>query len=123
VNILLDTHIVLWWLNDDPKLIDHHREIIANTDNLCYISAATIWKISIKVKLGKLKISDDYIDELQKEGFLELPVSWKHSNQVKELPLIHNDPFDRLLIAQAQVEELTLLSADKFTKQYDVRVL
>lgn len=123
MNILLDTHIVLWWLNNDEKLLETHREIISNTDNLSFISAATIWELSIKIKLGKLKIVDNYIDELQQESFFELPISWFHANQVKNLPLIHKDPFDRLLIAQAQIEEMTLLSVDQNIKQYDVRVL
>ncbi len=71
------------------------------------MSAATIREISIKAKLGKIKISDSYTDELEKEGFLELPISWKHSDRVKELPLIHRDPFDRLLIVQAQIEGMS----------------
>ena len=112
MNIILDTHIVLWWLNDDNVLSDSHKEIISNIDNLSFISAATIWEISIKSKLGKLKISDNYIDELKIEGFLELPISWIHCNQVKKLPPIHNDPFDRLLIAQTLVEKFVLLTVD-----------
>ena len=123
MNLLLDTHIVLWWLNDDPKLIKPHREMISNSNNLCYISAATIWEISIKVKLGKLKISDNYSEELIREGFLELAVNWKHTLRVKELPLIHKDTFDRILIAQAQIENMTLLSVDDYVKQYDLPVL
>ena len=123
MNVLLDTHIVLWWLNDDSKLIDTHKEIITNTDNLCYVSAVTIWEISIKSKLGKLKISNNYIDELKKEGFLELQISWIHSNQVTKLPPIHTDPFDRLLIAQTQIEKLILLTVDDYIKKYEVKIL
>lgn len=122
MDVLLDTHIVLWWLNDDIKLSDSHREIISNVNNLCYISTATIWEISIKSKLGKLKIAANYIDELKKEGFLELPINWVHSNQVIKLPLLHTDPFDRLLIAQSQIENITLLTIDKNIKKYKVKI-
>ncbi len=122
MDLLLDTHIVLWWLNDDEKLIDTHRKIISNIYNLCYISSATIWEISIKSKLGKLKIDDNYIDELKKDGFLELSINWIHCNHVKKLPLLHTDPFDRLLIAQANIENLTLLTIDKNIKKYKVKV-
>ncbi len=70
MNVLLDTHIALWWLADNPKLSEAHREIISNVENLCYFSAATIWEISIKSILGKLVIADAYIDVLRREGFL-----------------------------------------------------
>ena len=123
MNLLLDTHIVLWWLNDDPKLTDTHRTIICNTENLCHISSATIWEISIKSKLGKLTIPNKYAVELKKEGFLELPVSWRHTDSLKELPLIHNDPFDRLLISQALLEGMTMLSVDEHMKKYNIKVL
>jgi len=122
MNVLLDTHIILWWLNDDLNLIDTHREIISDINNLCYISAATIWEISIKSKLGKLKIDANYIDEIRKDGFLELPINWIYSNHVKKLPLLHTDPFDRLLIAQAQMENLTLLTVDNNIKKYKIKV-
>lgn len=122
MNILLDTHIVLWWLMDDENLPEMHRKIISNPNNFCYISAATIWEISIKSKLGKLKISKNYTDELVKEGFLKLPVNWQHSKGVRDLPFIHRDPFDRLLIAQAQIENLTLLTVDENIKKYKIDV-
>ncbi|MBN2396068.1 MAG: hypothetical protein JXC36_06370 [Candidatus Atribacteria bacterium] len=83
MNVLLDTHIVLWWLNGNDELSDSHKEIISNTDNLCYVGAGTILEIHIKSKPGKLKISDNYIDELKKVGFLEISINWIHSNQVK----------------------------------------
>ena len=123
MNILLDTHILLWWLSDDGQLSGTHREIISDTDNICYISAATIWEISIKANLKKIKISGNYIDEIKREGFLELPVSWLHCNQLKKLPAIHRDPFDRLLIAQARTEKLVLLTTDEHIKKYKVKVL
>ena len=123
MNIILDTHIILWWLNDDKELSVIHREIISNTDNLCYISAATIWEISIKTALDKLKISPGYISELKNEGFLQLNVNWLHCDFVRELPLIHKDPFDRLLIAQAKIEDMILLTNDNNIRKYDVKTL
>ena len=123
MNVLLDTHIALWWLEDNPSLLETQREIITNVDNLCFISSATIWEISIKSGLGKIVIADTYIDELRQEGFLELVINWSHTQKVKELPRIHADPFDRLLVAQAQIEEMVLLSTDENIKQYDVSVI
>ena len=123
MNVLLDTRLILWWLNDDEKLIAEHRNIITTVENICFISAASIWEISIKQKLGKLQIPANYIEELKKEGFQELPVSWDHCSLVSVLPLIHRDPFDRLLIAQSKLENLTLISADEMIKQYDISVI
>lgn len=123
MNVLPDTHIVLWWLKEDKKLSSLHRNTISDSANVCFISAATIWEISIKSKLGKLKITDNYISELREEGFLELPISWDHAARIKNLPLIHTDPFDRMLIAQAQIEELVLATVDERIKQYDVHVI
>ena len=123
MNILLDTHIILWWLNDDESLKAEHRSLISNTDNLCYISAASIWEISIKSALGKLIIPSNYIKILKKEGFQELTIAWKHSEAVTELQTIHRDPFDRILIAQAQVEKFTLVTEDETIKKYNVRVI
>lgn len=123
MNLLLDTHIILWWLADDPALPLHHRELIAAPDNLCHVSAASIWEIGIKSGLGKLTIKGDYLAELRREGFLELPITWKHSQQAGQLPAHHADPFDRMLIAQALADELLLLSVDPAIRQYQVRVL
>jgi PIN domain nuclease of toxin-antitoxin system len=123
MNLLLDTHVLLWWLGNSLQLPVNHRKLIGNPDNIVYVSAATIWEIEIKTKLGKLKIPSEYLNEIEKEGFIELPVTWLHSRGVSELPLIHRDPFDRLLIAQARAENLTLLSVDEFIGQYDVEVL
>ncbi len=122
MNILLDTRIILWWLSNDRSLSDNHRTLITDTDNVCFISAASIWEISIKSALGKLIIPFNYIDELQSEGFQELSITWKHSRLVRELPLHHRDPFARMLIAQAKLENCILLTADTKIKQYDIAI-
>lgn len=118
MNILLDTHMILWWLNNDPLLPEFSRNLISDSDTICFISSASIWEISIKSALGKLEIPDDYLEELRDEGFLELPIRWEHARMVKELPLHHRDPFDRILIAQSNREKLFLLTVDDEIKQY-----
>lgn len=123
MNVLLDTQVVLWWLADDAKLTDTHRSIIADTSNVCSISAASIWEISIKSALGKLQVPKFYEDTLREQGFIELEITWKHGKAVQELPLIHRDPFDRLLVAQAIVEGFGLLSVDERIREYAVEVL
>ena len=123
MNLILDTNIILWWLEDNSNLSRKYRSAISDTDNICYVSAASIWEISIKRAIGKLEIPADYLDLLLNQGFNELPVSWQHANEVKHLPFHHRDPFDRLLIAQALIEDLTLLTADEIISQYKVTIL
>lgn len=123
MNVLLDTHIVLWWLADDEKLNSTYREVISSPDNLCYVSAVTIWEISIKAGLGKLRIPENFTGELKKEGFQPLPITWSHCHRVYHLPHHHRDPFDRLLVAQAEEEDLILLSVDEVMRKYGVKVL
>jgi PIN domain nuclease of toxin-antitoxin system len=119
--ILLDTHVLLWWLIDSPKLGVTAREAIAAADNVVYVSAASIWEIAIKKSLGKLRAPDNFDHILEQEGFEELPVSVYHAEQAGGLPAHHRDPFDRMLIAQAQAEGLLLLSQDKQISAYGIR--
>ncbi len=123
MNLLLDTHIILWWLNDDEKLSEKYREVIGQQANLCHISAVSIWEICIKSALGKLTIPSDYLNELKGQGFLELPVSWTHCEKLLTLPSIHSDPFDRLLICQALCENFNMITVDENIKRYDVPLL
>jgi PIN domain nuclease of toxin-antitoxin system len=123
VQLLLDTHVLLWWLNDDPSLTEEHKRLIQDKRNACYVSAATVWEISIKSGLGKLRIAKEYLDVLRSQGFLELPVSWAHTSAVQQLPEHHRDPFDRLLVAQAAAEGMVLLSVDPLIRKYQVNVL
>jgi PIN domain nuclease of toxin-antitoxin system len=123
VNLLLDTHIALWWLGDTPELPDAVREVVQDADNVVYISAATIWEIAIKRALGKLEVGDEYLTEIAEQGFVELPIRWQHAQRVEALPMLHRDPFDRLLIAQAQTLGLTLVTTDALIRKYSVSVL
>ena len=123
MSYLLDTHALLWWLADDPALSPGAREIIAEGSNRVCVSAATIWEIAIKEALGKLEIPQDFRVILGEQGFEALPITWDHAFEVTHLPDHHRDPFDRLLIAQCRVEEMTFISQDAVARRYDVRVL
>jgi len=123
MQVLLDTHVLLWWLGNDPQLLDEHRRIIQDSRNACYVSSATVWEISIKRSLGKLDIDDSYLEVARTQGFVELPVRWNHADLVKTLPEHHRDPFDRMLVAQALSEDMTLLTVDLNIRKYEARVV
>jgi PIN domain nuclease of toxin-antitoxin system len=120
VRILLDTHFVLWWLADDLDLGERARELIAAPENLIFYSAASIWEIRIKHALGKLELPDEFSDALGRQAFEPLAVTVDHAHAIQDLPQLHRDPFDRLLIAQARCERLTILTRDGIIGQYDV---
>jgi len=121
VRLLLDTHVLLWWLSDDRKLAKHPREIIANPDNDVLVSAASVWEISIKAALGRLEIElDNLEDAIARNGFRPLPIGVRHAVTAGRLPALHRDPFDRMLIAQASVEELRVVSHDRVFERYNL---
>ena len=122
MNILLDTHIILWWLANDSHLSNASREIIANTKNSIYVSAASAWEISIKKSLGKLDAPDDFEITLLSNGFLPLPITISHAQLAGFLPKHHEDPFDRMLIAQSKIEKFTLLTHDKHLALYEAKI-
>jgi PIN domain nuclease of toxin-antitoxin system len=122
LNLLLDTHILLWWLGASANLSRKAREAVAASD-LVYVSAASIWEISIKLALGKLRIHGDLLEHLTRNNFRHLPVTVPHALAAGKLPRHHGDPFDRMLVAQASVESLTLLTADEQQAAYDVPVI
>ena len=121
--LLLDTHVLLWWLADDPMLSQTVRTAISDGKNLVFISAATAWEIAIKSVLGKLDIPSNLEAALTANRFQSLPITIPHALAVADLPHHHNDPFDQLLIAQAKVEGLTLVTRDKQIEKYDVPIL
>ncbi len=123
MRFLLDTHILLWWLEDNPKLPWNIREIIQNPESLIFVSAATMWEMSIKKSLGKLDIPDDLLEMLKDNEFQVLGVTADHGLKVGDLPYHHKDPFDRILIAQALCERLMVISRDDKFKLYDVPLL
>lgn len=123
MKVLFDTHVVLWALADDPRLKKGHCDLFSNADVELYVSSVTIWEITIKRALGKLDAPDNIQEILLKGGCRPLPVSWRHAEAVGMLPALHSDPFDRLLIAQAQVEQLRLATTDVRISEYDVTVI
>jgi PIN domain nuclease of toxin-antitoxin system len=119
VRLLLDTHVLLWWLADDRKLAKPARDIIANPDNDVLVSAASVWEVSIKEALGRLEIElDDLEDAIVRNGFRPLPIGWRHAITAGRLPAAHRDPFDRMLVAQASIEELRVVSHDRVFERY-----
>ena len=118
--LLVDTHVLLWWLTDDPGLSPTARDALAEPRNEVLVSTASMWEIAIKRGLGKLSAPDDLPDHIASEGFGWLPISAEHAWRVRDLPPHHRDPFDRLLVAQALVEELPIVSADPRFAPYGV---
>jgi PIN domain nuclease of toxin-antitoxin system len=124
VRLLLDTHVLLWWLADDRRLKRTERRAISDGNALVFVSAVTLWEIAIKRSLDRLDLDVEVLEqELQAGGMLELPMNWRHAKTTAALPHHHQDPFDRMLVAQAQTEGLTLVSYDKAFKDYDVALL
>lgn len=124
---LLDTHTFLWWITDDPKISSTVSHIIKNPDNEIFFSTASAWEISIKSRLNRIKLTqmpDIFIpDQLQKNYFQILPIQLNHALKEFSLPTIHNDPFDRILIAQSITEDIPLLTADTKMKKYEVNII
>jgi PIN domain nuclease of toxin-antitoxin system len=123
VNLLLDTHALLWWLADDTVLKSEAREAIGDASNIIYVSAASAWEISIKKALEKLDAPDDLPVVLAANQFQPLPITILHGVNAGQLPRHHDDPFDRMLIAQAQAEQLTLITHDQLFQPYGVPII
>jgi len=121
--LLLDTHALLWWLSDDSQLGEETRQAISNPRNQVYISAASTWEISIKKTIGKLSAPDDMDAIVEDEGFDKLPITLFHGEQAGLLPEHHKDPFDRMLIAQAQSEGLIIVTNDEKIACYNIRTM
>lgn len=127
MRILLDTHVWLWLQVEPERLSDESLEMLADPANELFLSAASAWEIAVKVGVGKLVLPappDEYVpSRLASSGTIALPVELRHALHVANLPAHHRDPFDRLLVAQAQLESLPLISADRQLAAYDVEVL
>ena len=123
MKLLLDTHVLLWWLADDRRLTARGRHWIAQADQAVFVSAASGWEIAIKRALGKLQAPSNLAAMLVENQFAELPIRIAHAEQAARLPRIHEDPFDRMLIAQAMHENLILLTHDKQLAGYPVETL
>jgi PIN domain nuclease of toxin-antitoxin system len=127
VRALLDTHAFLWWITDSPRLSSRVREIIADGRNELFFSAASGWEIAIKARLGRLEIPGDLerslTEQLSQNAIQALPIYLSHALRTHALPNHHRDPFDRLLVSQAILERLTVLSADVQISRYPVEVI
>lgn len=123
MRLLLDTHIYLWLVGDDPKLTSSARRLIRESDDV-FVSSASIWEIAIKVSLGKLSADVATLSAfVRNSGLSELAIRSSHAVQVRNLPLLHRDPFDRMLVAQAVYEGLQLLTADRNLTRYSTLVI
>jgi PIN domain nuclease of toxin-antitoxin system len=121
---LLDTHAFLWFVTDDDRLSSKAKSIIQNSNNEIYFSAASAWEISIKAKLGRLKLGGDLesfiIEQLTENSFGPLAITVSHSLYTEKLPQIHKDPFDRIMISQSKVENMVMITRDKEIGEYKV---
>lgn len=123
---LLDTHAFLWWDSEPEKLSKNALALCQNAENTLFLSVASVWEMQIKIQLGKLKVDlplSDLIQQQEENGIVILPVHLSHTLEISNLPPHHKDPFDRLLVAQAKVGEMILVSADPAIAQYEVQVM
>lgn len=127
MQVLLDTHSFLWWIGDDHQLSDKARSTIEDSSNQIFLSAASGWEIAIKTQLGKLTLPHSpevfVSEQLQLNGFQPLSVSLSHSLHTASLPAIHRDPFDRILVAQSQVEKMAIITSDPLIQRYKVNTI
>jgi len=124
---LLDTHAFLWFASGDANLSAVAKEIIENSKNNIYLSSASVWELSIKIIIGKLKLKKDLnkfiAENIAIYGYIPMPVTIPHALAIAKLPEIHKDPFDRILIAQATVEKMKLISSDGYITRYSVKTV
>jgi PIN domain nuclease of toxin-antitoxin system len=127
MNLLLDTHVFLWFVNDHPKLSNHLKDLIEDDDNISYLSMASLWEMSIKFNLGKLRLDPNYEEFVEREVITSsiklLEIELEHLRINAALPFHHRDPFDRIIIAQAVVENLPIISVDSAFYKYSVTLI
>ena len=121
--LLLDTHVLLWWVENSAALGEGALKTIADPRNEVFVSAASVWEIAIKRALGKLSFQDEISETVGRSGFKELPMTSFHAEQAGGLPLHHQDPFDRMLVAQARAEGLVIVTEDADIPRYGVRTM
>lgn len=127
MKVLLDTHAFLWWITDSPKLSARAREVIQDSNNELFFSAASGWEIAIKAQLGSLQLPNNLeqfiMEQLSLNAILVLPIQLHHALRVYTLPQCHRDPFDRVLVAQSHIENLPILTADAQITLYAVETI
>ena len=127
MSFILDTHAFLWWITDDARLSPRARDLIRNADNDVFLSIASAWEIAIKTQLGRLHLperADRFVPaQLTRNGFQPLPIQMSHALYVGQLPNIHRDPFDRLIIAQSVLEKMSIVTRDTNISKYNVKTI
>lgn len=123
MNLLLDTHVLIWALENNATLSKAAHNAIIDGNNIVFVSSVSIWEISIKQTMGKLIVPDNLQEEISLHRFTPLNINFEHAKLAGELPRIHKDPFDRMLIAQAIIEKLALVTRDSLIAQYDTNLL
>jgi len=126
MNVLLDTHALLWFYSGDAQLSLTSQALIKDTSNNCYVSIASIWEITIKYNIGKLELENpltDLFEFIKRNQISVIPIEFDHLLKLSSLPLIHRDPFDRIIIAQGITEKLTVISKDRFFTDYDLPII
>lgn len=123
MKLLLDTHAILWWLEDRANLSETARDAISDPANFAMVSAVSAWEIAIKRSLGKLDAPLDFMEAIDLCGFYSLPITMKHGLATESLPALHRDPFDRMLVAQAMIENATLVTRDPLIRQYGIATI
>ena len=124
MEVLLDTHAVWWFLNGNEKMPDSARGIILNAANTIYVSIATIWEVGMKMSIGKLNFDGDidgFVEGIENNDFTLLEIAPNHIKAVVDLPFIHRDPFDRILIVQSIVEDIPIMTIDSNMVKYDIK--
>jgi PIN domain nuclease of toxin-antitoxin system len=122
LNLLLDTHVVLWWRADVDRIARPAREAIASAD-MVFVSVASAWEIAIKQALGKVRLPESFARGIERSGFARLTITFEHAAAAAALPRHHRDPFDRMLVAQAAAEGLKLVTADRVFSKYGADLL
>lgn len=126
LRLLLDTHTLLWWVANDPALSRVADQVLSETTNEVFVSAVSAWEVTTKARLGKLaagRLAQDFVGEIRRQGFIPLSITMDHGQRAGGLPGHHRDPFDRMLIAQAQAENLVLVSNETIFDTYGVQRL
>lgn len=122
MRLLLDTHVALWWRQDSRALRADVKRRIAQANEV-HVSAASAWEVALKTTIGRIRLDVNFSEQVRDSGFDELPVTFEHVDQLQELPPHHADPFDRMLVAQAQKEGLTLVTHDRQLEPYQVAII
>jgi PIN domain nuclease of toxin-antitoxin system len=123
MKLLLDSHSLIWWASADPTLSDATVELISSPHNEVFVSVVSVWELGLKLARGKLRAPDNYLQLCKDNCFAILPVNLAHAEATLTLPPVHFDPFDRMLVAQCQVEKAILITRDKVMASYDIQII